>query len=181
MKFENRNPKIYVIAGSARQGKDTVAKMIRNYYEKQGKKTIDMDFAHYIKEYAMKVTNWDGSEEEKPREFLQYLGTDLIRKEIDNDIFIRRIIEDVKVFSYFYDIITISDARFDHEVETLKRVFDNIYFIKIERPSCVSSLGKLGNHITENGLVRTDYYDTIIKNEGTIEELQEKVIKLLEG
>ncbi len=181
MKIEQRNPKIFVIAGSARQGKDTIATIIREYYEQQGKKAIDVDFAHYIKEYAKLVTDWDGREETKPRAFLQYLGTDLIRKEIDSDLFVRRIIEDIKVFSYFYDIITLSDARFDHEVESIQKAFSKVYTIKVERPNFQDPLGALGNHSTEHGLVNNQYYDAIIINDGSIEQLKEKVISLLEG
>lgn len=181
MNLENRHPKIYIIAGHARQGKDTVATMIREYYQETGKKSIDVDFAHYIKEYAKIVTDWDGKEETKPREFLQYLGTDLIRKEIDNDFFIRRMIEDIKVFSYFYDIITLSDARFDQEVEIIKKSFPNVSTLKVERPNYQDTLGILGNHSTEHGLVKNDLYDSIIINDESLEQLREKVIKILEG
>lgn len=181
MNVENKNPKIFVIAGQARQGKDTIAKIIRSYYEEKGMKAIDLDFAHYIKEYAMRITNWDGSEDLKPREFLQYLGTDLIRKEIDSDIFIRRIIEDIKVFSYFYDIITLSDARFDQEVISVKQTFSNVCTIKVVRPGNTDALGTLSNHSTEHGLTKDEYYDYILINDGTIDELKEKVVSLLEG
>lgn len=181
MEFKNRNPKLYMIAGIARQGKDTVAGMIHTYYQKEDKKCINLQISHYIKEYAKQISGWDGSEESKPRELLQQLGTDLIRKEIDNDLFIRRLIEDVKVYCYFYDIITVSDIRFDHEVEALKDVFSNAYYIKVERANESNDLGILSNHATENGLQHQEYYDTIIKNDGTLEELNKKVTHMLEG
>lgn len=181
MEFKNRNSKIYMIAGTARQGKDTVAGMIHTYYKKENKACINLQISHYIKEYAKQISGWNGSEEDKPRELLQQLGTDLIRKKIDNDLFIRRLIEDIKVYSYFYDVITVSDIRFDSEIEALKEVFQNAYYIKVERKNGINELGILSSHATENGLQQSDYYDMIIKNDGTLEELNEKVIDMLEG
>ena len=79
--------KIYVISGKARHGKDTVALDIKEIYEDKGLKVINLAYGSYIKEYAKKISNWNGSEESKPRELLQELGTDVIRKKIDNDFF----------------------------------------------------------------------------------------------
>ena len=60
--------KIYVISGKARHGKDTVALDIKEVYEKKGLKVINLAYGSYIKEYAKRISNWDGSEETKPRE-----------------------------------------------------------------------------------------------------------------
>ena len=38
-------------------------------------------------------------------EFAQELGTDVIRKYIDEDFFINRIIDDIKVYSYYFDAL----------------------------------------------------------------------------
>ena len=43
-------------------------------------KMISLQYGSYIKEYAKKISNWDGNEETKPRELLQQLGTNIIRK-----------------------------------------------------------------------------------------------------
>ena len=83
MNLEEKNPFIFIISGKARHGKDTVASMIRNAYEKIGLNTINLQYSTPIKEYAKKISNWDGSDETKPRELLQLLGTELIRQKID--------------------------------------------------------------------------------------------------
>ena len=72
--------KIFVISGKARHGKDTVALDIKEIYEKKGLRVINLAYGSYIKEYAKKISDWDGKEESKPRELLQELGTDVIRK-----------------------------------------------------------------------------------------------------
>lgn len=53
----------------------------------------------YIKEYAKRISDWDGNDETKPRTLLQVLGTDIIRNTIDDKFFINRTIEDIKVYS----------------------------------------------------------------------------------
>ena len=83
MNLEEKEPFIFIISGKARHGKDTVAKMIRDYYERIGLNTINLQYSTPIKEYAKKISSWDGSEETKPRELLQTLGTELIRQKID--------------------------------------------------------------------------------------------------
>ena len=83
---------VYIVCGKARHGKDTVAEIIRNYYEELNLKILNIQYSSYIKDYAKKISNWDGSEETKPRELLQQLGTNVIREKIDNLFFVKRII-----------------------------------------------------------------------------------------
>ena len=43
-----------------------------------------------------------------------------IKNNIDDKLLINRILQDIEVFSYFYDIIIISDARLVDEIESIK-------------------------------------------------------------
>ena len=71
--MEKKNMKVFIIYGKARNGKDTVASMIEEYYK--DKKTINLQISSTLKEYAKKMSDWDGSDNEtKPRELLQQLG-----------------------------------------------------------------------------------------------------------
>lgn len=168
--------KIYVISGKARHGKDTVAMDVKEIYEGKGLKVINLSYGSYIKEYAKKISNWDGTEETKPRELLQELGTDVIRKKIDNDFFVRRICEDIKVYSYYFDIITISDARFPNELEWPKKNFDNVINIRVIRDGYDSVLSeKEQKHLTEVALDEYNNYDYVIHNDGTLDDLKIKV------
>lgn len=166
--------KIYIIAGKARHGKDTTAFAIKEAYK--DKKVINLSYGSYIKQFAQKISNWDGSEETKPRELLQHLGTEVIRNQIDKNFFIKRLCEDIKVYSYYFDVITISDARFPDEILTPKKLFDNVISIKVIRDNFETSLtDKQKSHSTETALDDFNDYDYIIENNGTIEELNEKV------
>ena len=128
-----KETKIFLLAGKARTGKDTVADIITKYYEEKNKSVVKFGFADYIKNYAMKITNWDGKDETKPRELLQVIGTDIVRNKINQDFFINRICEDIMVYKYFFDVIIISGARFPNELDIPKSKFKNVTIIKIER------------------------------------------------
>lgn len=181
MDVEEKKPKIFLIAGKARHGKDTVAEMILDEYNDRNKKGVNLALGSYIKMYAQKISNWDGNDETKPRELLQYLGTDVIRKKIDDLFFVNRICEDIKVYSYFFDIITVSDVRFVCEIEIPEAMFENVIKIKVERPNVETNLTeKEKKHQSEIDLDNYTDYDYVIKNDGSLDELKNKVHHIIE-
>lgn len=181
MEFNKKNMKIFLLSGKARHGKDTTADIIRNYYEEKGKKTINNSYAYYMKDYAKRITGWDGRDETKPRDFLQQFGTDLVRKQIDEMFFINRMVEDLYVFEYFYDAVTISDGRFPIELDKIREKFDNVYTFRIVRPNFDNGLTlEQQNHLTEIALDNYSNYDYVVLNDGTIEDLKVKIEKILE-
>ncbi|MBO7306119.1 MAG: hypothetical protein J6U47_05270 [Bacteroidales bacterium] len=95
MEFIKRNPKIFIVSVKARSGKNEISKKLEKSYS--NKKCITISFGYYIKDYAKRISDWDGSEETKPRELLQQLGTNVIRKKIDPLFFVDAIIKDMKV------------------------------------------------------------------------------------
>lgn len=176
MEFKNKNPKIYILSGKAGTGKSEVASYIDGIYKKCNKKTINLAYASYLKEYAKTILNWDGNEENKPREFLQQIGVELIKNNIDNKMLINRLIEDVKVYSYFYDIITISDARFPEEIEDIRNNFDNVLVIHVYGLDENNKLTlEQRNHSTETSLDNYKDYDYEINNNGTLYNLKNNI------
>ena len=179
--MENKHPKIFLISGKARNGKDTITDFIINEYQKRSKKAIRLAFGDYIKMYAKKISDWDGREETKPRELLQNLGTELIRNEIDELFFVKRICDDIRVYSYFFDVLVVSDVRMKNEIEIPERLFDNVIKINIVRPNLESPLTESQqHHQTECDLDNYNNYDKIVVNDGTLEELEKKIEKLIE-
>ena len=171
--------KLFVLCGKARSGKDTVCSIIRKHYKDKNVRTINLQFSSYIKEYAKKIGNWDGDETDKPRELLQQIGTDIIRKKIDPDFFIKRIIGDIKVYSYYFDVITISDARTKEEINSIKNEFDNVTVIKVERPNFDNGLSDLEKqHFTETDLDDFNDYDYKIVNDKKVEDLENKLVDM---
>lgn len=172
--------KVFIISGKARSGKSTLSELIKKYYENIGLKTIVLAYARYIKMYAQDVSDWDGSDETKPRELLQFLGTEIIRTKISKDFFVKRIVDDINIYSYFMDIAIISDARFIDEIEYPKNHFKDAITINIVKPNLVTDLtDKQQQHPSEISLNDYNKYDYVIVNDGTLEQLEEKVINIL--
>lgn len=175
MEFIKRNPKIFIVSGKARSGKNQISKIIEKYYS--NKKCITISFGHYIKDYAKRVSDWDGSEDTKPRELLQQLGIELIKNKINNKLFINRILEDIEIFSYFYDIIVVNDARLLDEIETLKLNYPNSTSIRVIRNNHDNKLTiEQKNHLTEIDLDEYNNFDYVVEND---ENLEKKIIKVL--
>ncbi len=181
MEFVNKNPKIYILAGKAQSGKDTCANFISDYYRNINKKVLCLQYSSYLKEYAKKITNWDGQDATKPRQLLIDLGTSLIRGKMDRYMLVRRMIEDLFVMSYFFDVIIISDARLAEELDMPREKIANVSVINIIRPNFENNLTvEQKASLTEVGLDNYQNYDYTIINNNTLEDLKNKVVKMLE-
>lgn len=73
---------------------------------------------------------------------MQILGTEVIRNKIDEEFFIKKIIDDIKVYSYFFDVITISDVRAKREIINVTNSFDKVINININRPNFDNGLSE---------------------------------------
>ena len=160
--------KIFIIAGKARQGKDTIGGFIKEYYKDS--KILHIPNNYYMRDYAKRITGWDGSDETKPRELLLSLA-DYARTNIDEHFYIKRTIEDINILSKYFDIVLITDARFPYEIELPKKEFDNCISIHVDRPGFIS----------ETSLNNFDNYDYKIINDGTLDDLKNKVFNLLDS
>ncbi len=181
MEIKDTKPYTFIICGKARHGKDTIGEIIKEHYESKNRSVINLQYSSYIKNYAKTITGWDGSEETKPRSLLQQLGTEIIRKKIDYNFFVDRIIGDIKVYSFFFDAITITDARAKVEVSLPKKELTKVIAIHVVRPNFDNGLTEeQKHHFTETDLDDFDAYDYEVVNDGTVEELRAKVYKILE-
>ncbi len=170
--------KIFLIGGKANSGKDSTADYITKYYREKGKDVVNIQIAYYIKMYAKQIAKWDGDNETKPRQLLQDLGTELIRKQIDEYFFIKRILQDIDIYSRYFDVITISDGRLPEEFEEITKAYPETVTIHVTRPGYVSHLTKGQKaHLTE-ALVDDIKYEYEVVNDGTLEDLEEKAFKL---
>ncbi len=181
MDLESKNPKIYIFAGKARAGKDTCANYIKEFCDQNNKKYLCLQYSGYLKDYAKKITNWDGDDETKPRQLLIDLGTDIIRGKMNRYMLVNRMVEDLTVMSYFFDVIVISDARLAEELDIPREKIDNVKVINVIRPNFENNLtAEQKKSLTEIGLDNYDNYDYKIINSGTLDDLRIKVIKMLE-
>lgn len=175
------NFKLYIISGKARHGKTTIAKMISDKYKTMDKKCINTSYAKYIRMYATELTEWDGNMDTKPRTFLQNIGA-LLRSEVSPTFFIDRMKDDINLYKRFVDIITIDDARMPKEIDTFTGLYpNNVVTIKVIRPNFDSDLTpEQKSNITEVSLDNYDKYDYTIENDGSLDDLRNKIDSLIE-
>lgn len=180
MSYKRKEPIIFLIAGRARSGKNTTGDFIKEYYQNLNKKVIISEYTKYLKMYIENITNEKIDDNNKPRELLQKLSSELIKKELNKpNFFIKRQLEDLEIYSYFADVIIIPDVRFKEEIDVVKEKFKKVISIGVIRPDYKSDLTKEQlQDITETALDNYNEYDYKLIN---IEEktLKEDVLKIL--
>lgn len=176
------------LLGKKRVGKDTVA----DYLVKSHGFT-KLSFADPLKRACQELFSWNdvqiyGNEEKEivdkywgitPRQSLQYVGTELIRNQMENlipgikdDFWVKcamRIIDKNPNKNY-----VIADCRFINEVNAIHAAGGSIW--KISRDGVTSD----DSHASETGIDEITEYEDTIQNDGTILELYKKIDELLE-
>ena len=99
-----------------------------------------------------------------PRHILQYVGTELLRSNIDDQIFLK--VADKKISECSKDIV-ITDCRFSNEREWFRKKGATICLVK--RPSLAVSKD---THASENDLGEDKDYDVIITNDSDLNQLK---------
>jgi len=171
------------ICGKAGAGKDTIADYL---VQKHLFKKIAL--ADPIKRMVKDVfvlddnTVYDRVAREQPlpqwngwtvRKFLQVIGTELFRKNIDDSIWVKSLWYRVKEDPSSNYVV--SDIRFPNELTYLKANCSDFFTIKVKRQGCDGNVGLKG-HESEAYDLESDYF---IENNGLFEDLYTKVDGIL--
>ncbi|HNQ20317.1 MAG TPA: hypothetical protein PKI46_04565 [Bacteroidales bacterium] len=178
---------IIAITGLKRSGKNTISKYIHDNY-----KFTEYAFARPIKLVSYLLFGWNEDDDEtlkeiidenwgiSRRQFWQWLGTDAFQKSLPDTypLFKQTVGRNfwVKIFDSIYkknkkDYV-ISDFRFPHEKEYLES--KNAITIQAINPN----LNICDNHESEM-YIRDLETDFIIINDGTLEELYQKIDEIM--
>ena len=173
--------KIYIIGGKAKSGKNTFGELLRDNLKEYGYKPCVMQITEPLYSYARNYFEYDMEKDEKPREFLQKMGIEIIREKLNKPNFlINRLKEDIEILSNFFDTFIITDARLENEFINLKKTYTNVTTIKIERENYYVELSEEEkNHITETEIDKFDEFDYKIINSGysSLEEQAKEIVK----
>ena len=163
--------RVILISGSARFGKDSAAFMMKELLEKQKKKVLIIHYADNLKLFAKNYFGWSGQKDQKGRELLQWLGTDVVRENYE-DTWVDMIIALLKGIKTLYDYVIIPDVRFPNEIDKMCDNF-NCITVRVIRPDFDNGLtDEQKNHPSETAL--KDYpmeYELI--NDGDLKKLLE--------
>ena len=171
--------RIFLVAGKAGSGKNEVAKLIKEYYIYKLEECAITSYSKYIKNFALELTDWDGTPANKPRDFMQKLG-DKIREK-DPYYFTSNMIKDMEIYEEYVKNLVVADVRMPEEIEEIKENYDEVYAIYVVNQFGSSKLTvEQQSHITETALEDYNEFDYTIAND-TFESLHDKVFKYLDG
>ena len=151
--------KLYIIGGKAKSGKNTFGKFLREELKEYGYKPCVMHITSPLYAYAENYFEWNEHSDEKPREFLQKMGIEIIKEKLGKKTFlVDRLSEDIEILSEFFDTFIIVDARLKEEFKYFEDKYKDVTKIKIERKNNINNLSpEEKEHITEKDL--EDYND----------------------
>ena len=172
--------KIYVISGKAKSGKNTFGNLIKEELKNYGYKPCVMHITEPLYSYARNYFEWNERTNEKPREFLQKMGIEIIKEKLGKQTFlIDRLIEDIEILSIFFDTFIITDARLKVELEKLKEKYADVKTIHIIRQNNDNDLSEAEKkHIPEIDLDDYRNFDYKILNTSII-DLKSKAKQLI--
>lgn len=179
--------KLYVIGGKAKSGKNTFGKFLREELKEYGYKPCVMHLTTPLYSYAENYFEWNEHSDEKPREFLQKMGIEIIKEKLGKKTFLLdRLAEDIEILSEFFDTFIIVDTRLKKEFDYLKNKYRDVVAIKLERDNSNYENNLSASeqqHITEKDLEDYDEFDYAIANIG-FEDLKaraKEIVRLEEG
>ena len=172
--------KIFLLAGKAGCGKDLLGRYMKTKYDFKGDSTCILHITTPLYEYAKNYFSWSGDMREKPREFLQEMGIEVIRNTLHKDTFlVDRLCEDIDILKHYFDVFIITNGRLVSEFNVLKESFPDIKIIYVIRENYDNQLTeKERNHITETDMENYTDYDYVIKNTNK-EELFKEADKII--
>lgn len=175
---------VIIISGKSGSGKDTFANMMRDKLEAVGCKCLTAHYADLVKHYADIYYGWNGDKDAYGRQLLQELGTNKVREKFP-DYWSEAIGKFLAAVPDDFDCAFVPDARFENEIEVVKRYNPQAKVIRMERynedgtPYINPALTQEQlNHPSEISLDDYEDWDYIVENHN-LEELKESADVIL--
>lgn len=176
--------KIIMISGKSGSGKDQLGLFLKEQLEREHKRVLTIHFGDLVKFFLSKYYKWDGNKDINGRTMLQRLGTDMIRKKFPH-YWGNAVSQFIAATAIDWDYVLIPDWRFLNELSAIERYNKNVITVRINRLNedgtyqiSPQLTAEQAQHISECEL-DTCYFDWLVDNSGTLDELQESATILL--
>ena len=168
-----KTTKIILFSGFARHGKDQSATFLKEELEKCGKTVLIYHFADALKSLCESSYNWvKGDKGPIGRTILQNVGTAYRKNNPECWVNIARQI----ALGCSEEYMLIPDCRYKNEA--LGFLDFDYKTVRIERPNFDNGLTEeQKRHISETEMSTFSEYDYIITNDGSLDNLREKIKK----
>ena len=170
------------LSGLKRSGKDTVGSyLIQNYSCKR------FAFADEVKRLARDLFPEEFVQNDKPVDLLQWLGKTMRQR--NPDVWINKLTTMIQLTKDPVPNLVVTDVRYPNEVQALKKLGFTIVKVQVPVEVSIERCKATEVNFTEELLLHESeqlaqsneqYYDYVIENTGTIEELYNKIDKLVE-
>ena len=177
--------RIYLLHAHAQSGKDTCAAMMKEEYEKRGKRVIIIAFADYVRMCLDKYYGIKDYKTPEGRTIIQHFATDLVRKN-DPTFWGRTVGDLLRAIEDDFDYAIIPDWRFENEYINLAARFAPhiIVLVDIYRPNNEATDNMTEaqrKHQSETELDNYKNFDYNISNEfNELDETRKQIIKMIE-
>jgi len=166
------------ISGKAESGKDTTALFLKQKLENLGKRVLIIHYADYLKTICREWFGWDGNKDEKGREILQRIGTNIVRNQ-DPYFWVESVGRTLSMFSDYWDYVLIPDTRFLSEIFYWSKKDIPILVIRVNREgfeNCLTEKQRRHSSETELDSYKFDY---VINSDEGLDKLELEVDKLI--
>jgi hypothetical protein len=128
----------------------------------------ESDFMYFLQKLRTHDENFYEDKNDITRILLQTYGTEIFRKRVDNDYWVKRMISKIKESDKKVFIIT--DVRFPNEIDLVMEEDEfDVCTIRVERD--MDRSGPEHKHPSETSLDGFNGFNYIVDNNGTLEEL----------
>lgn len=176
--------RIYLLHAHAQSGKDTCAAMMKEEYEKRGKRVIIIAFADYVRMCLDKYYGIKDYKTPEGRTIIQHFATDLVRKN-DPTFWGRTVGDLLRAIEDDFDYAIIPDWRFENEYTSLASRFAPhiIVQVGIYRPNNEATDNMTEaqrKHQSETELDNYKNFDYNISNEfNKLDETRKQIIMMI--
>jgi dephospho-CoA kinase len=158
------------ISGKYQSGKDTIAEYLITHY-----KFKRIAFADKLKDIAQDLFFWNGEKDAYGRKLLQDIGMKM--REVKDDVWVNYVLMTVNDKKFKHQNFVITDVRFLNEAQLVKLAGGELWRINRD----IIRDKSLSQHKSETDLDAYTDFNCVIENDKTINDLYEKVDKLLKG
>lgn len=177
--------RIYMLHAHAQSGKDTCAAIMKEEYEKRGKRVIIIAFADYVRLCLEKYYGVKDYKTPEGRTLIQHFATDLVRK-YDPTFWGRTVGDLLKAIEDDFNYAIIPDWRFENEYSCLASRFASHIIVPVlitrpdnEKTDNMTELQR--NHQSEKELDNWKFFCYNIINEyGKLKETRQQLIEMIE-
>ncbi len=152
---------------------------MKDKLERDGYSVLITHYADLLKFICQSYFGWDGQKNAYGRSLMQYVGTDIVRKQ-DKNFWVDFIAKVLTWFHSSWDYVIIPDCRFENEIYRFVELGFEVTHVRVKRDHAPQTLtAEQANHPSETELDNVSP-DFLIQNQGDIADLRNRVEKYIE-